>query len=198
MWNLIYLQILRNLLNPEPLHPQNLIYYMSGILKKIGIISDTHSFFDPQLKQIFADCDEIWHAGDIGSYEVVKSLQEIKPLRAVYGNIDDRSIQQQYPEDLWFSINKINVYITHIAGKPPGYNRRILKEINEKKPDILICGHSHILRVIPDRKNNLLYINPGAAGQHGFHTIRTVIKMTIKENKVADMAVAELGRRGRQ
>lgn len=171
---------------------------MSGTIKKIGIISDTHSFFDPQLKTVFSDCDEIWHAGDIGTYEVIQNLEEIKPVRAVHGNIDDRSLKQQFPEDLWFNTNEISVYITHIAGKPPKYNKRVLKEIIDKKPGLLICGHSHILRVIPDKeKNNLLYINPGAAGQHGFHTIRTVIRMTITGNKISDMAVVELGKRGR-
>lgn len=165
--------------------------------KKIGLISDTHNYFDPQLKDIFSDRDEIWHAGDIGNIEIIKQLEDIKPVRAVYGNIDDLSMQHQFPEDLWLSIDEMLIYMTHIAGKPSKYNARVLKEIRDKKPNLLICGHSHILRVMPDKVNNLLYINPGASGQHGFHTIRTVIKMTIAGGKVTDMAAVELGRRGR-
>jgi putative phosphoesterase len=165
--------------------------------RRIGLISDTHDHFDPQLSDIFADCDEIWHAGDIGNIDIIQKLKSIKPVRAVYGNIDDLSMQHQFPEDLWLNIGELLVYITHIAGKPPKYNARVLKAIKEKKPNLLICGHSHILRVMPDKANNLMYINPGAAGQHGFHTIRTVIKMTIADDKISDMAAVELGRRGR-
>lgn len=170
---------------------------MKNNSKKIGIISDTHNYFDPQLEEIFADRDEIWHAGDIGSINIIRKLEDIKPVRAVYGNIDDPSMQHQFPENLWVKIDKLLVYITHIAGKPPKYNPQVLTGIKEKKPNLLICGHSHILRVMPDKVNNLLYINPGASGQHGFHTIRTVLKMTITDDKISDMAAVELGRRGR-
>ena len=163
---------------------------------RIGIISDTHSYLDPQAISHFSDCDEIWHAGDIGIIGVIDELAKRKPVRAVHGNIDDRQLRQHFPEDLWFEAEGKLVYITHIAGKPPRYNSRVLKNIRERKPDILVCGHSHILRVLPDKQNNLLYINPGAAGQHGFHTIRTIIKMTISNGKISDMVVVELGRRG--
>lgn len=165
--------------------------------KRIGIISDTHNYFDPQLNNIFADRDEIWHAGDIGNIDIIQKLESIKPVQAVYGNIDDPSIQYQFPEDLLFRIGNLRVYIIHIAGKPPKYNAQVLKKIKANKPNLLICGHSHILRVMPDKINNLLYINPGAAGQQGFHAIRTVLKMTITDDKVTDMAAVELGRRGR-
>lgn len=164
---------------------------------KVGLISDTHDYFDPQINDIFSDCDEIWHAGDIGTPQIIMELEKIKSVRAVYGNIDDPAMQRQFPEDLWFNVGGMLVFITHIAGKPPKYNPRVLKAIKEKKPNLLICGHSHILRVMPDKNNNLLYINPGAAGQQGFHTIRTVLKMTIADGKVNDMAAVELGRRGR-
>ena len=170
---------------------------MNDNSRKIGIISDTHSYFDRQLYDIFEDRDEIWHAGDIGTMDVIKELEKIKPVKAVFGNIDAPAIQHRYPEDLWFNAGGLLVYITHIAGKPPKYNSRVLAAVKEKKPNLLICGHSHILRVMPDKVNNLLYINPGAAGQQGFHTIRTVIKMTITNGKVSDMAAVELGRRGR-
>lgn len=170
---------------------------MNGNMIKIGILSDTHDFLDPQLLTIFSDCDEIWHAGDIGSVEVINKLKQHKPIRAVYGNIDDRSIQQQYPEDNWFTINNLLVYITHIAGKPPKYNSRVLKEIKEKNPNVVVCGHSHILRVIPDKQNNLLFINPGAAGHQGFHSMRTALKIEVEKDKVTKMEVIELGRRGK-
>lgn len=166
-------------------------------MKKIGILSDTHNYLDPKLIEHFSDCDEIWHAGDIGSPEVTDQLQLAKPVRAVYGNIDDRTVQEQFPEDHWFTVEGLLIYITHIAGKPPKYNPRVLKEIKQKKPDILICGHSHILRIMPDKQNNLLFINPGAAGHQGFHPIRTAIKLFLENKKATHFEVIELGRRGR-
>lgn len=170
---------------------------MNGNQKKIGLISDTHNFFDPQLTHVFSDCDEIWHAGDIGDINVIRQLEKIKPVRAVYGNIDDLEITSIYLEDLWITHGSLLIYITHIADRLPKYNKRVIENIKSKKPDILICGHSHILKVAPDKANNLIYINPGAAGQHGFHTMRTIIKMNLEHNKVSNMEVVELGRRGR-
>ncbi|MGK7388939.1 MAG: metallophosphoesterase family protein [Candidatus Cyclobacteriaceae bacterium M2_1C_046] len=166
-------------------------------MKKIGILSDTHSYLDPQLLDHFSDCDEIWHAGDIGSPDVTDQLQSLNTIKAVYGNIDDRIVQQQFPEDNWFTAEGLLVYITHIAGKPPKYNPRVLKEIRQKNPDVLVCGHSHILRVMPDKENNLLFINPGAAGQQGFHSMRTALKLFLENKKATHFEVIELGRRGR-
>lgn len=170
---------------------------MNGTMKKIGILSDTHSYLDPQLLDHFSDCDEIWHAGDIGSPDVTDQLQSLNTIKAVYGNIDDRIVQQQFPEDNWFTAEGLLVYITHIAGKPPKYNPRVLKEIRQKNPDVLVCGHSHILRVMPDKENNLLFINPGAAGQQGFHSMRTALKLFLENKKATHFEVIELGRRGR-
>ena len=170
---------------------------MNGIMIKIGILSDTHGYLDPQLLEHFADVDEIWHAGDIGLPEVTDQLSQLKPLKTVFGNIDDLTLQQQYPEDNWFTVEGLLIYITHIAGKPPKYNPRVTKLIQKKNPDVLVCGHSHILRVIPDKQNNLLFINPGAAGHQGFHSLRTAIKIFIENKKVTHMEVIELGRRGR-
>ena len=129
---------------------------------KIGLLSDTHSYLDPKVLDYFAACDEIWHAGDIGSTEVANKLADFKPLKAVFGNIDDRSIQDRFPEDLWFDCEGLAIWMTHIGGAPPNYNPRIVKKLKEKTPDIFICGHSHILRVKRDpKKNNMLYLNPG-------------------------------------
>lgn len=169
---------------------------MSGKVK-IGILSDTHGFMDDLLYKHFSDCDELWHAGDIGHEKIIHELSGFKPLKAVSGNIDDRSVKEHVPEENWFKVNDLLVYIIHIAGKPPKYNRQVLAAIKEKQPDILVCGHSHILKVMPDKINNLLFINPGAVGQQGFHKIRTALKMTVDKNKVSEMSVIELGRRGR-
>jgi uncharacterized protein len=164
---------------------------------KIGLLSDTHSHLDPAVLPHFAACDEIWHAGDIGDIKVAKALENTKPFRAVYGNIDDQTIREHYPEDLWFTCEGLTIWMTHIGGTPPSYNPRIRKILSEKVPDIFICGHSHILRVKRDPKhNNLLYINPGAAGNHGFHHIKTLVRFELVNKKIRNMEVIELGKRG--
>jgi uncharacterized protein len=165
---------------------------------KIGLISDTHSHWDSQIAEYFKDCDEIWHAGDIGSLEVIRQLEALKPVRAVHGNIDGSEIRQQYPENQRFVCEGLDVWITHIGGYPPRYNPKILKMLKANPPRIFICGHSHILRVMPDKNlGNLLYLNPGAAGQEGFHQVRTVLRFEITEQKISRMEVVELGKRGR-
>lgn len=164
---------------------------------KIGLLSDTHSHLDPAVLTHFAACDEIWHAGDIGDRKVADALEEVKPFRAVYGNIDDQTIRERYPEDLWFSCEGLTIWMTHIGGTPPSYNPRIRKMLQHKVPDIFICGHSHILRVKRDPKhNNLLYINPGAAGNHGFHHIKTLVRFELVNKEIRNMEVIELGKRG--
>lgn len=164
---------------------------------KIGLLSDTHSYLDPKVLNYFKDCDEIWHAGDIGDRAVVDELEKIKPLRAVFGNIDDQDMQVRYPEDLWFECEGLTVWMTHIGGAPPNYNPRIKKIFNERTPDIFICGHSHILRVKKDPNyNNLLYLNPGAAGNHGFHHIKTIMRFELIGKEIKNMEVIELGKRG--
>src|SRR5687768_8471923 len=140
---------------------------------KIGLLSDTHSYLDPRVFEYFSRCDEVWHAGDIGDPALIDQLENFKPVRAVFGNIDDQSLQLRFPEDLRFTCEGVDVWITHIGGVPPQYNPRVKKILKSKPPDIFICGHSHILRVKRDPDlNNMLYINPGAAGNHGFHTIK--------------------------
>ncbi len=164
---------------------------------KIGLISDTHSYLDEQVFKYFDDCDEIWHAGDIGSMEVAIRLENFKPFRAVWGNIDGREIRLRYPEDQIFECSGMKIWITHIGGKPPAYSKGIKPRLKEIKPDIFICGHSHILRVMADEKmDRLLYLNPGAAGMHGFHKIRTLLRFEIEEGKIKNMQAIELGKRG--
>lgn len=164
---------------------------------KIGLLSDTHGFLDQKVFDHFKDCDEVWHAGDIGSSQLINELENFKPLKAVYGNIDDINIRQRFPEDLWFDCEGLQVLITHIAGTPPNYNPRIKMILKEKKPDILICGHSHILKIMKDPKqNNLLFINPGAAGKHGFHHVKTLVRFNLNLKVISNLEVIELGKRG--
>lgn len=164
---------------------------------KIGLLSDTHSTLDAKIFNYFEACDEIWHAGDIGTMELANSLAAFKPLRAVYGNIDDKPLQGRFPEDLHFTCEGMNIWITHIGGVPPKYNSRIKNKLKESVPDVFICGHSHILRVMRDPAiNNMLYINPGAAGDHGFHKIKTIVRFEINDKVISNMEVIELGKRG--
>jgi uncharacterized protein len=163
----------------------------------IGLLSDTHSYLDDKILSYFENCDEIWHAGDIGDAALLQKLKTFKPVRAVYGNIDDLSLQKSLPEDLWFEINGLTFLMTHIAGSPPRYNPRVKRLLKDRIPDVLICGHSHILRIKRDESfNNMLFINPGAAGNHGFHTIKTIVRFRIGKNQIENMEVIELGKRG--
>ncbi len=164
---------------------------------KIGLISDTHGYFDPSISKYFSSCEEIWHAGDIGEGNIIEQLMEIAPTLAVFGNIDSPEFQKLYPEDLHFEREGFKIMMSHIGGKPPSYNPRIRKIIKEKSPDIFICGHSHILRVIKDPKiENLLYLNPGASGKQGFHQMRTLLRFELNNKKISNMEVIELGKRG--
>lgn len=164
---------------------------------KIGLLSDTHSYLDPTIVEHFKDCDEIWHAGDIGDASLLTRLQHLKPTKVVFGNIETMEMQRSLPEDLWFTCEGLSIWMTHIGGAPPNYNPRIKKILKERIPDIFICGHSHILRVIRDPKfNNMLYINPGAAGNHGFHHMKTILRFDIEQTQVKNMEVIELGKRG--
>jgi hypothetical protein len=164
---------------------------------KIGLLSDTHSHLDPKVLSYFKDCDEIWHAGDIGETTVIHELEKLKPLRAVFGNIDDKEMQARFPEDLWFECEGLNIWITHIGGAPPNYNPRIKKILKQRIPDIFICGHSHILRVKKDPNfKNMVYMNPGAAGNQGFHHVKTIMRFEITSGEIKNLEVIELGKRG--
>ena len=164
---------------------------------KIGLLSDTHGFLDPKILEYFKDVDEIWHAGDIGDITVIETLEKVKTVRAVFGNIDSSSVYNRFPEDWMFTCEGVEVWITHIAGSPPRYNERIMKQLRSHPPDLLICGHSHIMKAQRDPQfDNMLYLNPGAAGNHGFHHIKTIVRFELAEGKVQDMQVIELGKRG--
>ena len=165
---------------------------------EIGIISDTHGFLDPQVFLACENCDEIWHAGDFGSYEVAERLRAFRPLRGVYGNIDDSPIRQEFPEDQRFFCEGVDVWITHIAGRPGRYPVRVRNGILYDPPQILICGHSHIVLVENDPANGLKYVNPGAAGHEGIHQMRTLLKAEFVNREMKNLRLVELGPRGRR
>lgn len=164
---------------------------------KIGLLSDTHGWIHPRLFDHFAECDEIWHAGDIGNIETADKLNTFKPLKAVYGNIDDALIRRIYKDKLIFVAEEIKVWITHIGGTPGHYDRKILSAIDENRPDLFICGHSHIAKIMYDKRAGFLYINPGAAGRNGFHKFMTAVRFQIDGKNIHDLDLIELGARGR-
>ncbi len=164
-------------------------------MTRIGLISDTHSFLDDAVFKHFEQCDEIWHAGDFGSIELANSLHNFKPFKGVYGNIDGQDIRSVYPEQLVFMCEDVKVVIRHIGGSPPKYNPETKKELLEHRPQLFICGHSHILKIMFDDKLQCLYMNPGAAGKHGWHKMRTLIRFTIDGINMKDCEVVELGKR---
>ena len=165
-------------------------------MKRIGLLSDTHSFLDPALLRHFERCDEVWHAGDIGRVAVADALEDFKPFRAVYGNIDGQPVRIRYPENLIFETEGLKVLMTHIGGYPGRYTARVKALLQRHKPGLYICGHSHILKVMPDKDLGLLHINPGACGKEGFHRMRTAIRFVVNEGRVAQLEVIELGKRG--
>lgn len=164
---------------------------------KIGLLSDTHSYLDPKVVEHFGKCDEIWHAGDIGESAVIEQLNEVKPVRAVHGNIDSKDIQAAWPKDLLMDIEGLRVVMTHIGGTPPRYSPHARELFGSAPPHIFICGHSHVLRIGRDAAlGNMLFINPGAAGNHGFHIMKTIVRFEILDGDVRNMEVIELGKRG--
>jgi uncharacterized protein len=158
---------------------------------KIGLLSDTHGYIDKRILEILNDCDEIWHAGDIGSLEVIEILEKAKPTRAVYGNIDGQNIRQICPNQLRFTIEGLDVFITHIGGYPGKYENEIKPILRNNPPKLFICGHSHILRVMNDPALNMLYMNPGAAGKYGFHQKRTMLLFDIEDAICKNLRVIE-------
>jgi uncharacterized protein len=165
-------------------------------MTRIGLLSDTHGYLDERILFYLGECDEIWHAGDIGNLETAFSLVKIKPLKAVYGNADGNSVRIEYPKNQRFKCEEMDVWITHIGGYPNHYSAEIRNELKSNPPKIFISGHSHILKVIYDEKFQMLYINPGAAGIQGFHQVRTLIRFTVDVDKIKDLEVIELGQRG--
>jgi putative phosphoesterase len=164
-------------------------------MKKIGLLSDTHGYLDPEILYWFSQCDEIWHAGDIGSAIVADQIEALKPLLAVFGNIDGMDVRLRYPQSQSFKVGGMGVFLTHIGGYPGRYARDIRKQLLTLRPGLFISGHSHILKVIHDDELNLLHINPGAAGKAGMQQVRTIVRFEIGEGKIENLEVNHLGKR---
>ena len=164
-------------------------------MTRIGIISDTHGLFDDKLKHFLAEVDMIWHAGDFGNLATADAIAAFKPLVGVYGNIDDARVRIVYPQYQCFTCEQVRVVITHIGGYPGRYEPEARAKIDQFKPRIFVSGHSHILKVMPDRKRNLIHINPGAAGVHGFHHVRTAVRLEIDGAEIRELEVGEWPRR---
>lgn len=165
-------------------------------MKKIGLLSDTHAWLDPQIFEYFKKVDEIWHAGDFGNAKISDELESFKPLRGVYGNVDGAEIRKIHPLHNRFIIEDVDVWITHIGGYPGRYSLNIDKEIKANPPKLFISGHSHILKVMRDEKlKNMLHINPGAAGNEGFHKVRTAVRFSLDTGIIKNLEVIELGKR---
>lgn len=164
-------------------------------MKRIGIISDTHSYWDDRYLKYFEECDEIWHAGDICSTELIERLQEFRPVRAVCGNCDGGALRLMFPEVLRWKCEDVDVLMKHIGGYPGHYDRSIAAKIYASPPQLFISGHSHILKVMPDKTLGLLHINPGAAGMQGWHPERTLVRLTIDGAEMKDLEVVSLGKK---
>ena len=161
-------------------------------MTRIGLLSDTHNYFDPSIVEHFSQCDEIWHAGDFGTIAIADNLTAIKPLRGVYGNIDGYDIRSQYPEQEIFMCEDVKVMMRHIGGYPPNYNAETKKELLIHRPQLFISGHSHILKIMYDEKLSCLHMNPGAAGKHGWQKVHTLIRFSIDGKDIKDCEVIEL------
>ena len=164
-------------------------------MKKIGLLSDTHGSIDERIFDFFQSCDEVWHAGDIGNYETLEKLNQKFEVRAVYGNIDGDDIRRSCKEFLFFKIEDVNILITHIGGYPSHYDFKAFSKIKELKPNLFVCGHSHILKVMFDKTHNMLVMNPGAYGNSGFHKVRTAIRFEIEGCNFKNLDVLEIDRK---
>lgn len=166
-------------------------------MTKIGLLSDTHGFFDPAIREHFSNCDAVWHAGDWGTAEVAEQLKQlpVRELQGVYGNIDGQDIRSSYPGQLVFTCEGVKVLIRHIGGYPPRYNPETKKQLELHRPQLFIAGHSHILKVQYDEKLQCLHMNPGAAGRQGWHTVRTLLRFEINGTDIRNLEVIELGSR---
>ncbi|WP_299119202.1 metallophosphoesterase family protein [uncultured Winogradskyella sp.] len=164
-------------------------------MQKILLLSDTHSYIDDAILKYVKLADQVWHAGDIGNLDVTDKIKVLKPLKAVYGNIDDAKARTEFPLHNRFKCEDVDVWITHIGGYPPKYNNKVREALQSNPPDIFITGHSHILKVIPDKKLDLLHMNPGAVGKHGFHKKRTMLRFKIDGKKIKDLEIIEFEKR---
>lgn len=174
--------------------PKHRILYLCKQMR-IGLLSDTHNFLDPRAEKYLEECDEIWHAGDIGTISIADQLCAIKPLRAVYGNIDGQDIRKVYPRNLKFMCEGMEVWMTHIGGRPGNYDPEIRKELESHRPKLFVCGHSHILKVEYDKKYRMLYMNPGSAGNYGIHLVKTILRFSVENSEVKKLEVVEFGKR---
>jgi uncharacterized protein len=165
-------------------------------MTRIGLLSDTHGYMDESILDALRGSDRILHAGDIGSPEVIHALQQVAPVDAVYGNIDGAALRREHPESISLVMEEVHIYMTHIGGYPGRYPASVRQNLLSLKPNLFICGHSHILKIMADERLQLLHMNPGAAGQHGFHLIRTVILFDLEAGRIKNVRVVELGRRG--
>lgn len=163
-------------------------------MKKIGLLSDTHGFIDPKVYSFFADCDEIWHAGDFGNVETADALAAFKPLRGAYGNIDDSRMRLIFPKNNKFTCEGVKVWITHIGGYPGHYEQSVKAGLINEAPNLFICGHSHILKVVFDKHFNMLCMNPGAAGDYGFHKVKTLLRFEIDKSNIQNLEIMEIER----
>lgn len=163
-------------------------------MTRIGLLSDTHGYWDERYLKYFEPCDQIWHAGDIGSMEIVERLEAFRPLKAVYGNIDGQDMRRLFPETARFTVDGADVLMKHIGGYPGKYDASIRSTLFANPPQLFISGHSHILKVKYDKSLNLLHINPGAAGIYGFHTVRTLVRFSIDNGRFSDLEVIELNK----
>jgi putative phosphoesterase len=164
---------------------------------RIGLLSDTHGFLDPAVFEYFSECEEIWHAGDLGTPDILERLREFRPVRAVVGNIDGAPLRKELKRDLEWECLGVRVYMTHIGGYPGNYDRRARRELLKRRPGLFVSGHSHILRVLRDAELGLIYMNPGAAGHQGWHKVRTILRFTIDAGRITAAEAIELGTRGR-
>lgn len=164
-------------------------------MKKILLISDTHGYIDAKLPKYIQTVDEVWHGGDIGSRSVCEEIEKLKPLKAVHGNIDGQDLRKSYPENNIFLCEQVKVFITHIGGYPNRYNSEAKKIIEQERPNLFICGHSHILKIMYDNKYNMLHLNPGACGVQGFHQTKTILRFAIDGPEIKNMEIIELGKR---
>ncbi len=171
------------------------ISFKTRIMTRILLLSDTHGHMDEAILKYAAQADEIWHAGDIGALVVTDRLRALKPLRGVYGNIDNACIQREFPLHNRFFCEEVDVWITHIGGYPNRYDLKVRAAIQQSPPQLFICGHSHILKVMRDKDLDLLHMNPGACGKHGFHKVRTMLRFVIDGKTISDLEVIELGKR---
>lgn len=163
-------------------------------MKKILLLSDTHGYIGEDIIKYVHQADEVWHAGDIGDLKVTDTIKKLKPLRAVYGNIDNSQARTEFPLHQKFKVEGLRVWMTHIGGYPNRYAKGVRKEIQQQTPDVFISGHSHILKVMHDKKLNLLHMNPGAVGIHGFHKVRTMLRFEILNGNIQNLEVIEFKR----